>query len=944
MKQKLTALLLVLCMVMAFVPAMALASAAEDTTGNDDPIDTWDGATFTEPTSGTGTANDPILLTSAAEFMWFRNKLTDAEGLTKHYKLTVNVNFKTQADGFPNASNFRTAYRDKIALPASCGTDASPFAGVLDGGNHTISHFYPNETATQSLLGIVSGTIKNLTMSDGTLELPAGNTANSGGALCYKLTSATVENCHVKNTTVRGGVIGGIASVAEAGSTIRNCTVDVTLNLSSGSAGTTRAGGIVADFAGNGTISDCVVSGQINGNNYNNYRNAPGCGTLGGIVASMGQAEDGTIKNCVNNATISGGYATNTNTAQYPTIGGILAMIGNIGAATGALTVTNCKNNGTLTHINGGAIGGIIGKIVNPGILDVNTCENTGAINAVMTAGGIIGLVNSPNSRGKNTIPLTRCSNSGIITASGDNVGGMIGACSGQYTGITLTECLSTGDVTGANNVGGLVGTTQPSANSSDTISACNVQANVKATGNYAGLTVGYYKANDTRAALTVQNSLLQGQVTAASNAAAIIGAVGTDKAVPTPTVKLTNTYVQATVTVDAGAVAGTIAGGATDEAITGVNLTVNGSKFAIQVVVGGSAVEAPNAYYNYAGEGTVVALDALDAADLTNGTAVSTLNNGLETVAWIQGTKTPELIVFYVAPEVPEITIDGASLTIGENVTLNLFVKTETIRNAGVTIKTISIVNNDGKAVANGELKGTNYVFTISGIRASEFGTNKIYKVQYTTEETAGSPITCTESITYSPLQYAINMYGKTDKAGLDALLLSIVNYADAAAGTTTAKEAFDEKHADDADWTALTALTEIVKEDKDSGSYSYDAKTMPRIGASLTETIELTVYLKDTAYTGVTMKVGDTELTGTVDEATQTVKFADFWATDLYNEITLTFTGAEGTEPLEATTSLVQYLNSYAGDATYAKVATATAQYLYAARYFCLNNQTNA
>lgn len=160
MKQKLTALLLVLCMVMAFVPAMALASAAEDTTGNDDPIDTWDGATFTEPTSGTGTANDPILLTSAAEFMWFRNKLTDAEGLTKHYKLTVNVNFKTQADGFPNASNFRTAYRDKIALPASCGTDASPFAGVLDGGNHTISHFYPNETATQSLLGIVSGTIR----------------------------------------------------------------------------------------------------------------------------------------------------------------------------------------------------------------------------------------------------------------------------------------------------------------------------------------------------------------------------------------------------------------------------------------------------------------------------------------------------------------------------------------------------------------------------------------------------------------------------------------------------------------------------------------------------------------------------------------------------------------------------------------------------------------
>lgn len=330
-------------------------------------------------------------------------------------------------------------------------------------------------------------------------------------------------------------------------------------------------------------------------------------------------------------------------------------------------------------------------------------------------------------------------------------------------------------------------------------------------------------------------------------------------------------------------------------------------------------------------------------AAALTDGTALGILNTGLSTPMWVAGTTAPELkwIADRNSPATPEITIDGASLTIGENVTLNLFVKTETIRNAGVTVKTIGIVNNDGDTIAVGELKSTNYVFTIEGLSAKEFGTNKIYKVQYTTEETAGSPITCTESITYSPLQYAINMYGKTDKAGLDALLLSIVNYADAAAGTTTAKAAFDEKHAD-ADWRALTALAEIVKED--TGKYTYNAETMPGIGARLTETIALTVYLKDTAYTGVTMKVGDTELTGTADEATQTVKFEGFWATDLYNEITLTFTGAEGTEPLEATTSLVQYLNRYAGNETYAKVATATAQYLYAARNFCLKNRTNA
>ena len=938
MKQKLTALLLVLCMVMAFVPAMALASAAEDTGttevngGSSNEWNVWDG-TVAEAFSddSAGTESDPILIKSAAEFIYLRSVLTNDDTAGKYYQLAVNLDM--------NGKDVSLPYDAKKAATAVPG-----FAGVFDGAGNTIKNISDTVSGKTGLFYIVTstGVVKNLTVTDSKFDV---GWTNMAGTICYQLAGGVIENCHVKNTSVFGGRIGGIVSDVTSGSIIRNCSANVNLTIKTGGGTAAEVGGIVG-FLNGGTIEDCVVDGLFkDGNN-----NGGVAGRFGGIVGLVQHNAASVIKNCVNNASIT---LTCSNATKTHGAGGIVGYVGDWGKS--MLTVSNCTNNGAVTVGYSAPVGGIIGGVKNPGpgsnnssMVVLENCNNTASIRAVGTGinggvGGMIGLISSPQSNGKGSVSITRCRNSGTITASGDNAGGMIGFCYAQYTGITLTECLNTGDVTGANNVGGLIGITQPSQNSSVIVSACHVQANVKATGNYAGLAVGYYKTYDTRASLTVQNSLLQGQVTAAGNAAAIIGAVGTDKAVPTPTVKLTNTYVQATVTVDAGAVAGTIAGGATEEAITGVTLTVNGSKFAIQVVVGGSAVEAPNAYYNYAGEGTVVALDALDAADLTNGTAVGVLNNGLETVAWIQGTKTPELIVFYVAPVFPEITIDGASLTIGENVTLNLFVKTETIRNAGVTIKTISIADNNGDTVANGVLNGTNYVFTISGIKASEFGTNKIYKVQYTTEETAGSPITCTESITYSPLQYAINMYGKTDKAGLDALLLSIVNYADAAAKTTTAKAAFDEKHAD-ADWTALTALTEIVKEDKDSGSYSYDAKTMPGIGASLSETIKLTVNLKDTAYTGVTMKVGDTELTGTADESTQTVKFADFWVTDLYNEITLTFTGAEGTEPLEATTSLVQYLNRYAGNETYAKVATATAQYLYAARYFCLKNRTNA
>ena len=922
MKQKLTALLLVLCMVMAFIPAMAVASAAEETTasgGSSDAWDVWDGTVATGfADSSEGTESDPILVQSAAEFMYLRSVLTSDDTNGKYYQLDVNLDMNGKAVSVPNEGGKATAI--------------TGFAGTFDGVGNTIKNIKDTISGQSGLFYIITatGTVKNLTVTDSSFD---SGWTNKSGVICSQLTGGVIENCHVKNTSVAGGCIGGISSSAMSGATIRKCTVDVTLAIKVGGGTNCSVGGITGGLDA-GTISDCVVDGQFKDGDNNNGIG----GYFGGIAGSVSQNTNNYINNCVNNATIKLTYAKAT---KIFGAGGIVGAIGDWGKAN--LQLANCTNNGAITVGYSAPVGGIIGVIKGPNGVSFEDCNNTATVSAVGNGtsgvGGIIGYVYSTNSNDQGAIPFTRCKNSGTIIASGNNVGGFIGLHSGKLGNWTFSECANTGNVSGANYVGGLVGQTSTNTGNAIAFINCSLSAVVTATGQYAGLVAGGDRIEQAKATLKIENSVLQGNVKAAGSAAAVVGAV--DGTVATPNVTLTKAYVQATVTVGADAQAGTIAGGAPAEAITGVNLTVTDSAFAIDVTIGDAKVETPNTYYNYAGEGTVVALDVLSIADLKNGAVVKKLNTGLETALWAQGTNAPELIAFYVAPEVPEIGIDGASLTIGRNVTLNLFIKAATVAEAGVTVKTISIVNNDGETVATGVLNGGTYVFAIEGLKAAEFGANKVYKVQYTTEDAPETPVTCTESITYSPLQYAINMYGKTDKTGLDALLLSIVNYADAAAGTTTAKAAFDEKHAD-ADWTAVTALAEIVKED--TGNYTYNAETMPGIGASLTETIALTVYLKDTAYTGVTMKVGDTELTGTADEATQTVKFEGFWATDLYNEITLTFTGAEETEPLEATISLVQYLNRYAGDATYAKVATATAQYLYAARNFCLKNQPNA
>ena len=922
MKKKVAALLLVLCMVVALIPAMALASAAEDTTGNSDPVDTWEADTFTEPTSGTGTADDPILLTSAAEFMWFRNKLTDAEGLTKHYKLTVNVNFKTVNDGFANPGHYRNNYQNYMGLPANTASGATPFSGTFDGDNHIISNFTPGEADTQSLLGIISdGTVKNVTVSNAII---GAGMSKAGGALCYKLTAgAIVENCHLKNAAITGGTIGGIAATSDGASKVTNCTVDATMTMTTTAGGYIYEGGIVGVLQ-ESTVSGCTVSGLLNGNEKQEK------GFVGGIVgAVIGTPTNGvTIENCTNNATISGGLKEGTAESNAG-FGGVVGAIGKDGTA--IAIISGCRNNGTIQVKNAASTGGIIGWINFPKKVTVSDCQNAGTVNAYTKAGGILGYAQSRNSNGQGDTSFTRCLNTGVITAAGDNAGGLIGLHSGKLGNWTFSECANTGNVSGANYVGGLVGQTSTNTGNAIAFINCSLSAVVTATGQYAGLVAGGDRIEQAKATLKIENSVLQGNVKAAGSAAAVVGAV--DGTVATPNVTLTKAYVQATVTVGADAQAGTIAGGALAEAITGVNLTVTDSAFAIDVTIGDAKVETPNTYYNYAGEGTVVALDVLSIADLKNGAVVKKLNTGLETALWAQGTNAPELIAFYVAPEVPEIGIDGASLTIGRNVTLNLFIKAATVAEAGVTVKTISIVNNDGETVATGVLNGGTYVFAIEGLKAAEFGANKVYKVQYTTEDAPETPVTCTETITYSPLQYAINMYGKTDKAGLDEMLISLVNYADAAAKNTNASTAFKEKHAD-ADMTRVTAMETIVKED--TGKYTYDAKTMPGISATLTNAIELKVVPNET-YTDVTVKVGEE-----IIEKNGNGAYA-FYATDLYNEITFTFTGAEGTEPLTATTSLVQFLNAYAGT-DYEAQATATAQYLYAARLFCLNNQPNA
>lgn len=661
---------------------------------------------------------------------------------------------------------------------------------------------------------------------------------------------------------------------------------------------------------GNGDTKTCAVpgdfSGTFDGNGkgiYNCYMrfDQPGVGFFekvsgtvknlnlyGGYIYFGGNGAAGTFAAVLAGGTISNCYSSVDVYTKAQYTAGIAGHV-----TTAESKIENCTYAGSINASSVSSyyqVAGIAARVETA--LTVSGCINRANMTADCSrVGGIVGMMNA----GGKKLLIENCANYGNLTTTSTTDHGIAGIFAINNTGnIAIEGCANYGNVTGSDKcrAAGIVG---GSSASGWTIRNCANYGNISGLGA-SGVCVysngGIYANNYAEGTYSqpgdMASSLLIGWVKSATT---IQNSVGVGK----------NLYQKNT------------------DVVTESNTKLYSSK------------------------------DELNISE-----AVNVLNAGLETPVWVAGETAPELkwIADMNATPAPEITIDGASLTIGGNVTMNLFVKKTTVVAAGVTLGKISIVDNDNTPYEVTDDSGDYYVFTIKGLRASEFGKNKVYHVQYTTADAPGTPIDCTATKEYSPLQYAINMYNADDKTetvtDLDKLLLSIVNYADAAAKTTVASTAFKAAHAD-ADFSMLPTFADIIAED--TGVYDYDEKRkddqhLPSISANLTETIALTLTFdgSDLYQTGNDnmMMIGNAEIPGKVN--TLSVVFSELFATDLYNTITFTFVETyESGLVVTATTSLVQFLKSYQGTAEEA-LAAATAQYLYVARLFCLNNQPNA
>ena len=151
-------------------------------------------------------------------------------------------------------------------------------------------------------------------------------------------------------------------------------------------------------------------------------------------IGLIGSLETGAI---IQNLTISGGNITGLKNT-----GGIVGI--NNGDNTMISNVANYNVTITTTE---SSTGGIIGRSANN--MSIINAVNSGDVTGHFATGGIIG----GSSQGF-TINITKVRNSGAISGTGKNIGGIVG-----NTGkTTIKDAGNTGSVSGNDSIGGLVG------------------------------------------------------------------------------------------------------------------------------------------------------------------------------------------------------------------------------------------------------------------------------------------------------------------------------------------------------------------------------------------------------------------------------------------------------------------------------------------------------
>ena len=307
--------------------------------------------------SGAGTEADPYILKTAEHWNNMVVKINnDAENYASaYYKLANDIDFE-----------------NKAVKPINT------FKGVIDGSNFTLKNAKIGDgTAShQAFFYLLNGTVKNLKFDNITVTGGGATGAASSAAVItagQKSLEFTIHNCHVTNSTITSGdggsYAGGLVGRCDNNAaTITDCSVSNSIIIT----GKENAGGIVALFGKEGTLTNVLSSG--------NTVKAETGGTTGGVVGSFAS---GTLINATSkdNTVISG----NGNNA-----GGV---VGSLGSG----SFTDVKSSGN-TVSGKSYVGGVVGTMAAASIINVISTDNVALVQTA-SCGGVLGVCTSADGK-----------------------------------------------------------------------------------------------------------------------------------------------------------------------------------------------------------------------------------------------------------------------------------------------------------------------------------------------------------------------------------------------------------------------------------------------------------------------------------------------------------------------------------------------------------------
>lgn len=260
--------------VIALLVVATVFAAGADTTTREVAFAAADyGATTAVLPTGSGTAGDPYVLTSAENFKWLDENLSAAGD--KYFVLGSDVDF-SGVSGF---------------YPVGAKTGAS-FVGTFDGNGHSVLNLTVSVASGDAGAGLFvrteNATFKNLSLENVVVESPADS---MGGYLVSYVGALSGVSIGTKfeNVTVKGGSVSGKTNVGGLVGAANDCAfsyvrTDSTVKVSYGNLSSFGvAGGIVGNFIvnrNNRAMDYCYSLSDVNGSTT--FKN-----NLGGLIGRL---------------------------------------------------------------------------------------------------------------------------------------------------------------------------------------------------------------------------------------------------------------------------------------------------------------------------------------------------------------------------------------------------------------------------------------------------------------------------------------------------------------------------------------------------------------------------------------------------------------------------------------------------------------------------------